>query len=53
VLEVYVDTNTVRLASAAPAPGDTPRFYGLVFNDQGTLRMDCAPISPGVTELSQ
>jgi hypothetical protein len=49
---VYVDTNTVMLTSA-PAPGDTLRFYGLVFNDHGTLRMDCARISPGVTGLSQ
>jgi hypothetical protein len=52
-MEVYVDTNTVMLTSSAPAPGDTLRFYGLVFNDHGTLRLDCARISPGVTELSQ
>jgi hypothetical protein len=52
-IEVYVDTNTIMLTSSAPAPGDTLRFYGLVFNDHGTLRMDCARISPGVTELSQ
>ena len=49
----YADTNTAMLTSSAPAPGDTLRFYGLVFNDHGTLRMDCARISPGVTELSQ
>ena len=53
VIEVYVDTNTVMPPSSAPAPGDTLRFYGLVFNDHGTLRMDCARIGPGVTELSQ
>jgi hypothetical protein len=53
VIEVYADTNTVMLTGSAPAPGDTLRFYGLVFNDQGTLRMDCAQISPGVTALSQ
>jgi hypothetical protein len=52
-IEVYVDTNTVILSPSAPAPGDTLRFYGLVFNDHGTLRMDCARISPGVTQLSQ
>lgn len=52
VIEVYVDTNTVMLTSSAPAPGDTLRFYGLVFNDHGTLRMDCARISAGVTALS-
>jgi len=50
--KVSVDTNTVMLTSA-PASGDTLRFYGLVFNDYGTLRLDCARISPGVTELSQ
>jgi hypothetical protein len=50
--KVSVDTNTVMLTSA-PAPGDTLQFYGLVFNDHGTLRLDCARISPGVTELSQ
>jgi len=25
-------------------------FYGLVFNDNGTLRMDCAQIMDGVAE---
>ena len=49
VVEVYADTNTAMLTSSAPALGDTLRFYGLVFNDHGTLRMDCAQISPGVT----
>ena len=48
-----MDTDTVMLTSSAPAPGDTLRFYGLVFNDHGALRMDCARISPGVTGLSQ
>jgi len=53
VIEVYADTNTVVLTSPAPALGDTLRFYGLVFNDHGTLRMDCAQISAGVNALSQ
>jgi hypothetical protein len=35
------------LTSSAPALGDTLRFYGLVFDDHGTLRMDCAQISSG------
>jgi hypothetical protein len=48
-IEVYADTSTATLTSSAPAPGDTLRFYGLVFNDHGTLRMDCAQISSGVT----
>ena len=26
------------------------RFYGLVFNDNGTLRMDCAQAMDGVAE---
>jgi hypothetical protein len=30
------------------AAGSTLRFYGLVFNDQGVLRMDCAQINDGV-----
>jgi len=30
------------------APGATFRFYGLVFNDNGTLRMDCAQVNDGV-----
>ena len=52
-IEVYADTSTAMLTSSAPAPGDTLRFYGLVFNDHGTLRMDSARIGPGVAELSQ
>jgi hypothetical protein len=52
-IEVYAGTNTAMLTSSAPAPGDTLRFWGLVFNDHGTLRMDCTRISPGVTEPSQ
>jgi hypothetical protein len=27
-----------------------PRFNGLVFNDNGTLRMDCGQINDGVAE---
>ena len=30
--------------------GSPTRFYGLVFNDNGTLRMDCAEIFDGVPE---
>jgi hypothetical protein len=32
------------------AVGSVERFYGLVFNDNGTLRMDCAQIDNGVAE---
>jgi hypothetical protein len=47
-VEVYVDGNTQQLNTQALAPGSTLRFYGLVFNDNGTLRMDCAQVSDGV-----
>ncbi|MGA2353167.1 MAG: DUF5666 domain-containing protein [Terriglobales bacterium] len=47
-VEVYVDSNTQMLNTQALAPGSTLRFYGLVFNDGGTLRMDCAQVNDGV-----
>jgi hypothetical protein len=47
-VEVYVDSNTQMLNTQALAAGNTLRFYGLVFNDNGTLRMDCAQVSDGV-----
>jgi hypothetical protein len=47
---VYVDNNTQVLSANPPAVGGLLRFYGLVFNDRGTLRMDCAQISDGVKE---
>jgi hypothetical protein len=46
-VEVYVDANTQLLNSQPLAEGGTLRFYGLVFNDSGTLRMDCAQVSDG------
>ena len=52
-VEVYVDSNTQKLNKQALAPGSTLRFYGLVFNDSGTLRMDCAQINDGVTAAPQ
>jgi len=52
-VEVYVDSNTQRLNTQALAPGSTLRFYGLVFNDNGTLRMDCAQVNDGVTATPQ
>lgn len=45
---VYVDANTQKLNTASLSAGNTVRFYGLVFNDNGTLRMDCAQTSDGV-----
>ncbi len=48
-IEIYVDNNTQKLNTQSLAPGSTLRFYGLVFNDNGTLRMDCAQVNDGVT----
>lgn len=47
---VYADSNTQMLNKSSLAGGSIFRFYGLVFNDNGTLRMDCAQIHDGVTE---
>lgn len=52
-VEVYIDSNTQQLNTQALAAGSTLRFYGLVFNDNGTLRMDCARVNDGVTTASQ
>lgn len=52
-VEVYVDSNTQKLNTMSLAPGSTLRFYGLVFNDNGTLRMDCGQVNDGVTTASQ
>lgn len=47
---VYADGNTQMLTSGSVSVGNPFRFYGLVFNDQGALRMDCAQINDGVPE---
>jgi len=47
---VYVDSNTQQLNSDPLAVGSVLRFNGLIFNDNGTLRMDCAQLNDGVTE---
>jgi len=52
-VEVYVDSHTQQLNTRELALGGTFRFYGLVFNDNGVLRMDCAQIEDGVTASSQ
>lgn len=49
-VEVYVDSSTQMFNTIPLATGATLRFYGLVFNDSGTLRMDCAQIDDGVAE---
>lgn len=52
-VEVYVDSNTQKLNTKALAAGSTLRFYGLVFNDNGILRMDCAQVNDGVSAPPQ
>jgi hypothetical protein len=47
---VYVDNNARLLQSGAVGPGSSLRVRGLVFNDNGTLRMDCAEVLDGVAE---
>jgi hypothetical protein len=47
---VYVDSNTQRLNTNTIGAGSVLRFNGLVFNDGGTLRMDCAQVNDGVAE---
>jgi hypothetical protein len=46
---VYADENT-QMVGAAPGAGSVGRFTGVVFNDNGTLRMDCFQVMAGVTE---
>jgi hypothetical protein len=52
-VEVYVDSSTQTLNTQTLAVGSTLRFDGLVFNDNGTLRMDCAQVNDGVTATPQ
>lgn len=52
-MEIYIDNNTQQLNTQALAVGNTFRFYGLVFNDNSTLRMDCAQVNDGVPFTSQ
>jgi hypothetical protein len=47
---VYADSSTQMLNTQPIAVGSVVRFYGLVFNDNGTLRMDCAQVNDGVPE---
>ncbi len=47
-VQVYADSSTAVLVPVST--GSVFRFYGLVFNDKGTLRMDCAQIAAGVAE---
>lgn len=47
---VYVDSNTQQLNTEQLAVGTVFRFNGLLFNDNGTLRMDCGQVNDGVAE---
>ncbi len=47
---VYADSSAQMLNTSPIAAGGVFRFYGLVFNDSGTLRMDCAQVNDGVPE---
>jgi len=47
---VYVDSNTRMHNATALESGSVMRFYGLLFNDHGTLKLDCAQVNDGVTE---
>ena len=52
-VQVYVDSNTQMLNTQGLGAGSALRFYGLVFNDNGTLRMDCGQINDGVALTTQ
>jgi hypothetical protein len=47
---VYADSSTQLLNTQPLAAGSLLRFNGLLFNDAGTLRMDCAAITDGVAD---
>jgi Domain of unknown function (DUF5666) len=47
---VYVDSNTQMLNTMTLAVGGVLRFNGLLFNDSGTLSMDCGQVNDGVAE---
>jgi hypothetical protein len=48
LLIVYTDSSTRQFNTAPLTLGSVQRFRGLVFNDGGTLRMDCGWIFDGV-----
>lgn len=47
---VYADNNTQMLNAGPVLKGSVLRFTGLVFNDNGTLRMDCSSVGKGIAE---
>lgn len=50
VIYVYADNNAERVSTGSATQGSVLRFHGAVFNDNGTLRMDCLRINSGVVE---
>jgi hypothetical protein len=46
---VYASPDTQMLASSLPSVGSVERFRGLLFDDNGTLRMDCGQILDGAS----
>jgi hypothetical protein len=50
IITVYADTNALFLNSGTIAAGSQIRFRGLIFDDNGTLRMDANTFYDGVTE---
>ena len=48
LVEVYTDSNTALLNTKPLTSGSPGKFYGLIFNDNGQLRMDCSQIGDGV-----
>jgi len=49
-ITVYADANKQMLNTLPINPGSIARFTGLIFDDNGTLRMDCGQILDGVPE---
>ncbi|HUX44065.1 MAG TPA: DUF5666 domain-containing protein [Terracidiphilus sp.] len=47
-MTIYADKSVQSFTQSPIAVGTTYRFYGAVFNDSGTLRMDCLRIYDGV-----
>ena len=47
---VYTDSSTQMLNTQPLAVGSVVRFNGLLFDDNGTARMDCGRVNDGVPE---
>jgi hypothetical protein len=50
IVEVYVDSSTQLLNTAPLALGSLLRFNGVLFNNIGTLRLDCGEVNDGTAE---